>query len=541
MKIHTMHISQQNIRKHDFYRKQDFCRKMLSLLMLLLAFVPSFAKTEMETAESNSSSISENISASENITSNDSIAPSDSTLSAARSTRAGEETSAQKYYSTDLYAEQYAGGTGTKEDPYQISSDLQLAKLARDVNNGVATSGKYYKLTNNIILNQGLWMPIGTTSAKVDRFFAGKFNGNGHTISNMHIVWTNESGYQSRWGLFAKIKGSGTSEREFAAVSNLVIDEATVEMKEGYTPQGTSLIKLGILAGEANDNTEISNIIIRGSKLTDNQKTYTSNCEYRIGGIAGYLDNAPYRIFNILSQADVNMLTNATCNKTTRMGGIFGNASGFKTNQKYFIPPTNIFFQGSVTTNTSNKSISVGEIMAFYSNSFFGQFPAANKKTLYYTQDKITTSGSTSYSLGEKKTKDFTKDFVEQVNQFIKDNNLDVERWSYSNSSLIASFTNTSIQVERKDKDQLSVEKNNATSAEEYYWFVSKDNLNFAKGNEENPSSTFILPRQNYDQYVYAEKPDGSERTSTPSSSLFMYRQSLLQTKATEPQNTPSL
>ena len=478
-----MHISQHTI------RKQDFIRKLLLLLMLLLSFGASYAQ-------------------------NDSIASNDSTLSAARSTRASEVNTTQKFYSTDLYAAQYAGGTGTKEDPFLIANDLQLAKLAHDVTNGTATSGKYYKLIDDIHLTQGLWMPIGTTSAKVDRYFAGKFNGNGHTIKDMHISWTNESGSQSRWGLFAKIKGSGTSESQFAAVSNLVIDGALVEMKEGYTPQGTDLIKLGILAGEACDNTEISNIIIRNSKLTDNEKKYTSNCQYRIGGVAGYLENAPYRIFNIVSGAEVNMLKAATCTKVIRMGGIFGNASGFKKDQKYYIPPTNIFAHGKVITNFSNKSISVGEIMAFYSGDFFKQFPAANKKTLYYTQDKITTSGSTSYSLGEKKTEDFITDFVKQVNQFIEDNNLEAERWSYSTSTGTASFINNSIKVERGTEDQLSVEKNDKPSEDTYNWYVSEDNQDFEQRNTD-ASSTFTLPRQSYAQYVYAVKLDGSERTPT--------------------------
>lgn len=484
-----MHILQHTI------RKQDFIRKMLCVLTLFLSFGASYAQND-------------------SIATKDSIATSDSTQTAARSTRANEEDTTQKYYSIDLYAEQYAGGTGTKDDPYQIKNDLQLAKLARDVNNGTATAGKYYKLVDDIHLSNGLWMPIGTTSAKVDKYFAGKFNGNGHTISDMRIVWTNESGSQYRWGLFAKIMGSGTSESEFASVSNLVIEDAIVKMKQGYTPQGTDLIKLGILAGEAEKNSEISNIIIRNSKLTDNEETYTSNCQYRVGGIAGYLAEAPYRIFNICSGAEINMFQKATCNKTIRMGGVFGNASGFKTDQKYYIAPTNIFVHGSVKTNTSNKSISVGEIMAFYSNTYYNKFPAANKETLFYTQDNITITGSTSYHLGYQKKEDFIEEFVKLVNQFIENNNLETGKWFYSSSTKKASFLNNSIKVERRKVDKLSVEKNDTPSQESYIWYVSKDNQSFTKGSE-NASNTFNLPRKNYDQYVYAETSDGSERTTT--------------------------
>ena len=67
-------------------------------------------------------------------------------------------------YSIDLYAQNYAGGSGTKNDPYLISNDKELAKLARDVNNGNTSQaflGKYFKLTADIDLSGGIWMPIG--------------------------------------------------------------------------------------------------------------------------------------------------------------------------------------------------------------------------------------------------------------------------------------------------------------------------------------------------------------------------------------------
>ena len=41
-----------------------------------------------------------------------------------------------------FYAKTYAGGTGTKEDPYIISTDLELAKLANDVNTGSSMAMK---------------------------------------------------------------------------------------------------------------------------------------------------------------------------------------------------------------------------------------------------------------------------------------------------------------------------------------------------------------------------------------------------------------
>ena len=93
-----------------------------------------------------------------------------------------------KYYSIDLYADNYTRGTGTKEDPFIISSDLELAKLARDVQNKQLQENKYFKLAKDISLDKGLWMPIGNTKYNW-AYFKGKFDGDGHTIDNMHICW----------------------------------------------------------------------------------------------------------------------------------------------------------------------------------------------------------------------------------------------------------------------------------------------------------------------------------------------------------------
>ena len=76
----------------------------------------------------------------------------------------GTTTTEMKVYGdSDLIATDYDGHhEGTKDDPYRISTDLQLAKLAHDVTNGETYHGKYFKLTADIDLSQGKWMPIGT-------------------------------------------------------------------------------------------------------------------------------------------------------------------------------------------------------------------------------------------------------------------------------------------------------------------------------------------------------------------------------------------
>ena len=65
----------------------------------------------------------------------------------------------------------YGGGSGTKSNPYLISTPQHLNQLQIDVNTKILnTKGKYYKLTNDIDLtgydndsnpNNGNFKPIG--------------------------------------------------------------------------------------------------------------------------------------------------------------------------------------------------------------------------------------------------------------------------------------------------------------------------------------------------------------------------------------------
>lgn len=101
-------------------------------------------------------------------------------------------------------AASYAGGDGTKENPYQIATAAELAKLADDVNAGGNWSrGKYFVLTADIVINENLLdasasslegqkagkllKPVGTF-ASYDTYvpFMGVFDGQGHTISGMY-------------------------------------------------------------------------------------------------------------------------------------------------------------------------------------------------------------------------------------------------------------------------------------------------------------------------------------------------------------------
>ena len=422
------------------------------------------------------------------------------------------------YDGTPYYAESYESGDGSKDKPYLISNDMQLAKLAHDVNNGVSFSGKYFKLTKDIDLGKALWTPIGSWNPKTPNFFAGKFDGDGHKISNMHICWTNADGQEASWGLFSRLAGTAANEAGFACVTNLVIEKACVEKTKGYRPVGTGTIKLGVVAADLTKNAEISNIIIRNSKVTDNEEAYDANSVYRIGGIVGYINGGYHRIFNISADVSMNMHKNATCKKAVTISGGIGCATSFSTNS-YTILPTNIYVHGpGIITNGSNIK---GSVIAFYGSSYQKNFPASNKATLYYSNANAV-SGSTNYNDGTEHEptdidpttgKTFFKTFTEIANAYINDNKLDRKTWAYSATSNSFAFSSIALKMERGKKDVLTVvDEEGKTMKDVYDWYVSHGNADPVKVNTDklNP---FTLQRQTYAQSVYAT--DGNSTTNT--------------------------
>ena len=429
-----------------------------------------------------------------------------------------------EYYGKKFYAEKYARGEGTKEDPIIISTDLELAKLAKDVNTGsskVMKSGEYFKLAKDIDLKHGIWTPIGSTKCtkgNSDRYFSGIFDGDGHTIRNMHIEWDNETGKEASWGLFTRLYGNPENTRspkleEYATVTNLVIENAQVEKKKGYIPQGTSVIKIGMVASDLTQFAEISNIIIRNSKITDNGEKYVSKSNYRVGGIVGYVDNGGhFRIFNISADTELNMhKENSSFTGQMTIAGGIGYSSIYGTYSTDILP-THLYFHGpQIQTKTTSSKITRGSLFVFADKNNPNQFSNDIKNTWFYTSDNEV-SGTNSYNYGLKKdiSDETGTAFAKLNNDWINENKLDKKTWTYTDGKF--AFSSINLKLDRGKEDMLRVYEgeNTEPSTDLYDWYVSTDNINWKMVN--TASSTYSLPRQLYDQYVYAN--DGKSRTN---------------------------
>ena len=430
-----------------------------------------------------------------------------------------------KTYTQDgLYAPSYAGGKGTKDDPYLIENDLQLARLAYEVNNAKSATnnmvgnGLYFKLIKDIDLSAALWRPIGTTVYSNQRIFAGKFLGNSHTISNMRMCWTDQSNIWSTWGMFAQLSGQSANEAGFCSVSDLIIDHASLEKEEGYVPVGKDKgINLGILVGEANPYVEVSNIIVKNSSITDNEETYSCAMEWQIGGMIANVQNGDnskiFRIYNLSCDTKINMLKNANVsNKRTWIGGVFGGIKmSANANSSYQIYPTNIYAHGDGidAADAVSSSIVKGAITANVSSTpnsstwYYANEVAGNKKITYGTLKSLTT--------------DFAKDFVNKNNVYIQDNTpSDSCIWTYTTAKGFA-FGNTILTLDRENGDSITATTPGKDGKERYHWYTSRDRKTWTPVTNSDGSAllshTLTLPYQEYDQYVYAILEDESSRS----------------------------
>ena len=412
----------------------------------------------------------------------------------------------KEYNGVPFYAEGDFEGKGTKENPWKISSDLELAKLAHDVTNGKSQTmyyDKYFQLSENINLNKGIWMPIGTLNTTNAGFFGGTFDGDGKTISNMKIYWTAFDGKtEASWGLFSRLKGK--DENHYATVTNLIIKNASLETQKDKLPTGTGTVKIGIVASDLVDFAEVSNIIIRNSKITDHEKKYTAANVCRIGGIIGYLDNSNYRIFNLSSDTEINIHKNASLSQPAKVtvGGAIGCAANWKTN-KNNIMPTNIYVHGKKMVTNGKKGIT-GSVVAFYDTGKRDNYKTkygATINTWFYTQEV----GTNTYSEGNiKEIADFGKKFTDINNNFINTNQLEKKTWAYSSTSKQFSFSSVHLSLKRAATDELTVLTDaGEVSGEKYDWYVTDEKGEWKQVNT-TACNPFTLSRQDYDQNVYA-------------------------------------
>ena len=234
---------------------------------------------------------------------------------------------------TGTEATAFAGGSGTADDPYQIATGAQLAYLAAQVNGGTDYSGKYFRLTDHIDLENREWLVIGNAH---DKPFQGVFDGNGKTISGLRIA--DEKPYNA--ALFGKVMGStaviknltvngkiigkvksGAFVPAIAAVCGSLYTGASMENVTAYADITISDATVGfyvaVLAGYVQGDSKVTNCKTYGNVTTTNEAT--KNQEMKVGGMIGRVQGCT--ITDCVNYADVS---NIRVSGTTPAGGLIG-------------------------------------------------------------------------------------------------------------------------------------------------------------------------------------------------------------------------
>jgi hypothetical protein len=240
----------------------------------------------------------------------------------------------------------FAGGSGTADEPYLIGNARQLQNIGKSE---YLNTGKYFKLIADIDLTGVTWTPIGTYSSDLSTSaFVGVFDGNGHKIMNISFNDTTKRNV----GLFGYLYN--------ATVTNLIIENANITAKQ----------YVGALSGCAKNST-VEKVGVRNSIL----RAENSNYAY-VGGLIGDVnaDNSSTNTMIIRQCFASNVTVSAPNYDNARAGGLLGR-----------------FYANAVETGTIENCYATGTVnfMSTTSSNIGGLIGLVSKNTTYGGSVKI--------------------------------------------------------------------------------------------------------------------------------------------------------
>jgi hypothetical protein len=247
----------------------------------------------------------------------------------------------------------------------EITSAAQLAYISQNGNQYNSNDepntyeGVTIKLMTDIDLNHETWRPIAATNDDALEV-RGVFDGNGHTISNLHIELSGEKNndYTQDFnaGLFGQLRA--------ATIKNLTINHATIENKNTYNISSYTGLLAGVAAANGSTRTSIENVKVTGLIVVDAKAGY-------VGGLIGRAHQC--NISNVEIVADEGSSVKAT--NSLYCGGVIGEVY-YNAELKDITSNLNVF-----ATNSNNGDLAVGGIIGGVINytSQFYRFTCSGK------------------------------------------------------------------------------------------------------------------------------------------------------------------
>lgn len=230
----------------------------------------------------------------------------------------------------------------TDGDNVYIDSAADMAFFAQSVTNGTNYKGKNVFLTTDIVWNEGNASDWATTAPKYEwitigfwqKFFAGNFDGQGHTLSGLYV-----DGKQNFKGVFGGVFGdvtiknlsvvnsyfknnatSGNTAIGFVCVTfraNLVLENINADLIIDGTDTATNL---GVLLARMHSDQQFSTVKIKNCVASGKINTVKG---HGVGGMIGYVQSTD----NAAGKHEITIedsISNVDVSATTSVAGIIG-------------------------------------------------------------------------------------------------------------------------------------------------------------------------------------------------------------------------
>ncbi|MBP3390120.1 MAG: glycoside hydrolase family 16 protein [Clostridia bacterium] len=220
-------------------------------------------------------------------------------------------------------------GSGTEADPYLVKTAAHLAAIATG-NNGDAFTGKYFKLANDIRINDTTsanWKDSARGWVWADFRFVGTFDGDGHTIDGLYY-----NGSQRVMGLFSYV-GADNNGVYKTTLKNFNMTNAYIE--------STAADGAGFAAGQASRVAYFDGIYIDDTCEINATST----------GVGGILGQSGYNVFMS------NIAMNGKVVGGSNVGAFAGTlSSGARLDIKSSYTTADLYAQGVTDRNLADAS-----------------------------------------------------------------------------------------------------------------------------------------------------------------------------------------